>query len=858
MNPPKCVISGCGDLPALTPGDVDPGDVLVDPGFTGQPQNLLTENVLHDLRGAAFNGVGPSPQERVAHPTIEAGQIEGARPAEGVVVADLTGHALQVDGRFVDVLVENGVDGFAHRSLRSGVSGSGQLRSSSVGEPQHLGPYPQFHDLVTAGPIVDRRRLAVEIDQHRDGTAAPLRCPTPSPATTDGGPFVHQRGQRSPPALVFGSDAVSVGNSHIGQVDLVELCFTGDLPQRADLHSRGVHVEGEVGHALVFGHVGIAAGDEHAPVGDMGQGVPHLLAVDDPFLAVPHRPGPQPGEVGSGPGLGEQLAPPFLAGEHRSEKALPDGIVAMGHDGGSGQGDEELGDVGGLGPGLGQSPVDVSLPLTRHSQPSVADGKLDPGQPGVELMAPELLIALIGRIVVGQQSVNGGVDHGLLIAGVVGCVVGDATHVVSIRGYRTAMTSAADQNDGPVSDRSSWLPVWSLGLYTITAYGTWAYAFGVLMEAISDETGWTTSFLGSVYGVAMLLTGASAFWTGRLLDRFGPIVPLGLHAVVASGLMLTAVSIDHQLLFGLLFAVGAGLSGATGFYAMTTVIAARCRPDRPDRAIAVLTLIGAFCSPIYLPLTAWLLSLWPWRTVARALVLAGVVGALQAAVIVRRVGRVGVGDAAGTVGPSPRWSSAVGRAVVEPAVRRALIVYLLAGSAASCVWVFQVPMMTGAGLGLGLAGTLAGFRGFCQIFGRMGLTGAVERFGPARLLSAAYGLTAVGSLALLAASIVGPRSSTAVVGLAAVFALVAGTGLGASSPLQAIHARTHFDHRDLGLLMGLQAAVLGLAGALGPVAGALLRDASGGWTPTIAAVVAILAIGTGILMTEPDRRETEP
>lgn len=401
----------------------------------------------------------------------------------------------------------------------------------------------------------------------------------------------------------------------------------------------------------------------------------------------------------------------------------------------------------------------------------------------------------------------------------------------------------------------AWLPVWSLGLYTITAYGTWAYAFGVLIEPINAETGWTTSFLGSVYGVAMLLTGLSAFWSGRLLDRFGPVVPLAVHGVVASGLMLAAVSVDRQWLFGLLFATGAGLSGATGFYTMTTVIAARSRPDRPERAIAVLTLVGAFCSPIYLPLTAWLLTVWDWRTVASLLILTGIAGAAQAAIVTGRVRLADEDEMGGTVRPSARSLDAVRRAMVRPDVRRALAVYFLAGAAAGSMWVYQVPMMTGAGLGLGLAGTLAGLRGFCQIFGRMGLTGAVERHGSARLLQGAYVITAVGGVALLVASFVGVDSTSSVIGLSLVFALLAGTGFGASSPLQAIHARLHFDPGDLGLLMGLQGAVLGFAGAVGPMAGAFLRDATGSWIPTISLVVVILVASAALL--RPDRTATE-
>ena len=94
-----------------------------------------------------------------------------------------------------------------------------------------------------------------------------------------------------PPALADVADAVGVGHPHLGQVDLVELGLAGHLAQRPHLDAGRVHVEREVGQALVLGRLGIGAGDEHAPIGDVGERVPHLLPGDDPLVAVAARPG---------------------------------------------------------------------------------------------------------------------------------------------------------------------------------------------------------------------------------------------------------------------------------------------------------------------------------------------------------------------------------------------------------------------------------------------------------------------------------------------------------------------------------------------------------------------------------------
>ena len=86
-----------------------------------------------------------------------------------------------------------------------------------------------------------------------------------------------------------------------------------------------------------LGDVPIGAGQQHAQVGVMGAGVPYLLPVDHPLVAVEHCRGGQAGEVRPRRRLAEQLAPQLLAGQQRSQKALPDQVGALLEDGGTGQ-----------------------------------------------------------------------------------------------------------------------------------------------------------------------------------------------------------------------------------------------------------------------------------------------------------------------------------------------------------------------------------------------------------------------------------------------------------------------------------------------------------------------------------------
>lgn len=368
---------------------------------------------------------------------------------------------------------------------------------------------------------------------------------------------------------------------------------------------------------------------------------------------------------------------------------------------------------------------------------------------------------------------------------------------------------------------------------TITTYASWFYGFGVLISPINEDLGWSTTALGLTYGAAQALAGIGAFGAGRLLDRVGAVGPFGLQAVVGGGLLLGATWASDVVVFGIMYAIGAGVVGATGFYHVTTVAAARMHPTNPARAIAVLTLIGAFCSPIMLPITAWVAETMGWRPAGRMLALVAIGGALVGAGLGRRAASTGAA-------PSRRPLAALRRALRDPRVRRMFVVYTAAGVAYASVLVYQVPIMTAAGLSLGLAGTLAGFRGLCQILGRVGLTGALDRWGSRRLLRAAYAVSTGGVALLLIGE---PISATA-------FAVIAGAGIGATSPLQAIHAQSVFDEGDLGLLMGMQGAVVGIAGGVGPVLGGVLQDSTGSWSLVVIAAAVALAIAA--LLLRPD------
>jgi MFS family permease len=291
-------------------------------------------------------------------------------------------------------------------------------------------------------------------------------------------------------------------------------------------------------------------------------------------------------------------------------------------------------------------------------------------------------------------------------------------------------------------------------------------------------------------------------------------------------------------MFAVAWGVGAGLVGAGAFYQITMAITARVPGVDRTRALSLLTLIGAFCSPIYLPLTAWLVESEGWRFSERVLS-----GSLTVCVA---LGTVSARRTARRRGTHPTASA---RMVVLDAarsadVRRMTAAFMASGAGASALLVYQVPALQAAGMSLGTAALMASLRGWLSIPGRALLAPVIEAVGARRSLAAAYLAVAIGSVGLLG----GPHVPVLVGAVC-----LTGAGLGATSPLQGIRAADVYPRANLGTLLGVQQALVGAGSALGPIGVGSSADATGSYSWAMVAIAAAFLLSAALIYL-PSRR----
>ena len=343
------------------------------------------------------------------------------------------------------------------------------------------------------------------------------------------------------------------------------------------------------------------------------------------------------------------------------------------------------------------------------------------------------------------------------------------------------------------------LPLHSLGVLTVLAYGTWFYGFGVLFTDLSDFHGASATTLGVTFGIAQLLSGIGAVATGRRLDVFGPRAVLGIIGPVGA-LIYFASSYASGTTFLALYSLGGGLIGASGFYSFTQPLAVRVTSIDSTRAITRLTIWGALSSPIMIPLTEVLRTNYGWQTAVRLPAVLTMFAFFVAATLCRV-----------EISPSekpPALLTSLRSALGNSRLRLFTLGAFLSSIAVSTLLVFQLPTMTAAGVSTATAALLASVRGFMQLAGRIPLVSAINKFTAPRLIIVARFALGVSALFLL---------GSGNIAFAVIYIVFAGITIGALSALDGVAARGIVQPEVFGTVMGGIGLITTLGGALGPI-----------------------------------------
>jgi MFS family permease len=373
----------------------------------------------------------------------------------------------------------------------------------------------------------------------------------------------------------------------------------------------------------------------------------------------------------------------------------------------------------------------------------------------------------------------------------------------------------------------------ALCLTQITSWGILYYAFAVLSEPITKDTGWSRTAVTAAFSGALLVSATAGIPVGRWLDRHGPRGVM-TSASVLGVVALVAVALSPTLSWFTLawLTVGAAMAGV--LYPPAFAALTRWYGPRRLRALTILTLVAGLASTLFAPLTAALADPLGWR--GTYLVLAGVL-----AVITVPVHWLGLRRPWPPPDPHRHGDELPTRTVRSRAFLALVVALTLAACAEFAALVNLVPLLRERGSGTGTAALVLGLSGAGQLLGRLGYARLARYLGDRERTVLILVLVAITTAAQ------GLLTSLLWLSLAAI---LAGTVRGTFTLLQATAVTDRWGASHYGRLNGLLSAPVTVTAALAPWIGVALADVFDGYAPmflvmgALGAVAAICALAS--------------
>ena len=159
-------------------------------------------------------------------------------------------------------------------------------------------------------------------------------------------------------------------------------------------------------------------------------------------------------------------------------------------------------------------------------------------------------------------------------------------------------------------------PGWWLAIGTSLSLGLVAgmsfWAFGLFVDPLQAEFGWSGSVLGGAVSLSLLVSGLASPLVGRLVDRYQPrrVILIGSAATVLGYLLLAGVRELWQFLALMAFLA---FFRAWIFYVPFTTLITRWFSRRRATAMGIATSGFGVGGLVFLPFMSELLSIAGWR-----------------------------------------------------------------------------------------------------------------------------------------------------------------------------------------------------------------------------------------------------
>ena len=394
-----------------------------------------------------------------------------------------------------------------------------------------------------------------------------------------------------------------------------------------------------------------------------------------------------------------------------------------------------------------------------------------------------------------------------------------------------------------------WWVAFACAAVILLTAGTFFYGFGLLVNPLEDEFGWSRAAVSVAFSLRTEVGGVAAPLVGFMVDRVGAriLMIIGVFIVAAGFATLSQIETLWTFYFAVVL-IAIGMSCTTG--GVPNVVVTHWFRRRRGRALGLMAL-GGGVSGIAAVFFAWLIDQYGWRdAVLITGVLQLVLGLPFVLSIRNRPQDMGL-EPDGEAQPSQAAEAAVRQpldtegltakeALRSPVFWRISIAFGLANFTTTALVVHQVPYLTeSADLSDAVAASSVTAMTVLSILGRVGLGAATDYL--SKKLVMAFCLVCVSAAALLFITV---NELWQLVYVLPLFAI----GHGGLVPVRSTLQADYYGLRAFGAIQGLQLTVSTIGAFAGPILAGVLYDSVGDYTLAFVVLAVAPLIGVPLVL----------
>ncbi|WP_428246494.1 MFS transporter [Ferrovibrio sp.] len=386
---------------------------------------------------------------------------------------------------------------------------------------------------------------------------------------------------------------------------------------------------------------------------------------------------------------------------------------------------------------------------------------------------------------------------------------------------------------------------------------------GAMLLPLGKEFGWTTDEIASSLAFRFALFGLMGPMAALLMERFGLRQVITVAVLLVGGGMALATQVQSLwhlfLLWGLVLGLGTGMTALV----LGAVVANRWFVTRRGLVVGLLTASSATGQLAFLPIAAWMIEQWGWRSAVFPVAAACVVALVLVALLMRNrpsdLGLAAYGDTAPMAAPvaTPLPSLATPFVVLWEAAQKPVF-WILAGSFFICglstnglIQTHFIALCSDYGLSAVPAASVLAMMGAFDVVGTILSGWLSDRYDNRKLLFWYYGLRGLSLMWL-------PYSDFTLYGLS-LFALFYGLDWIATVPPTVKLTGQIFGPQKVGMVFGWIFAAHQLGAATAAYGAGLVRTSTQSYTPAFfLAGVACIVAAVIVLLVRQQRAKAVP